>query len=110
MDKRTCSIDACHPWTAALTADGYGWMKYGKSQKGAHLVTWELENGPKPKGAEIDHECHNQAIRDGTCLPGVCRHRRCCNLKHLVLRASAAEHNAASPGQRMKRNLRRKAS
>jgi hypothetical protein len=71
----------------------------------------EQENDPKPSGIELDHECHNQAIRDGLCLPGICAHRLCCNPRHLIPR-TRAEHVAASPGRasEVRRNGRKRAA
>jgi hypothetical protein len=34
-------------------------------------------------------------VRNGTCQPGICLHRRCCNNLHLVPR-TRAEHVGAS--------------
>ena len=64
----------------------------------AHALFWEAENGPRKPGTELDHECHNEAIRNGTCKAGVCPHRLCCNPRHLVPR-TRDEHAAASPGK-----------
>ena len=73
--------DACHPWTRALNADGYGVFALvdGRTVL-AHRFAWELENDPVPEGAHVDHVCHN-----GTGCPGgpTCPHRRCCNGRHL---------------------------
>jgi HNH endonuclease len=95
--------DACHPWTGGRNADGYGQAIIDGKVRLVHIVMWELENGPRPPGAELDHECHNQALRDGLCTPGMCAHRLCANLNHLVLRASKAEHHAATPGKELRR-------
>lgn len=92
---RSGGPDACHPWTAGQNADGYGWVKVGRTQKGAHLALWELENGPVPPGFELDHECHNRAMREGLCAPGHCAHRLCCNLRHIVPR-TRDDHAAAT--------------
>ena len=57
---------------------------------------WEWANGsPVPPGLEIDHECHNEAVRAGTCQAGRCPHRSCCNPLHLVAR-TPVEHRAAT--------------
>jgi len=93
---RSDGPDACHPWTAGQHADGYGWIRIGGQPKLAHIALWELENGTKPLGTELDHECHNQAVREGTCNPGKCPHRLCCNLAHIVLRVSRKAHRAAT--------------
>jgi hypothetical protein len=89
---RSTDPDACHLWTGRLSPDGYGWAKKDGSWTLAHIAAWEFENGVRPSGAELDHECHNRAVREGTCRPGKCAHRRCCNLSHIVLRTSKREH------------------
>lgn len=58
----------CHVWTAAKDKDGYGQFRDGKRVRQAHVYRWEIENGPLPKGFEIDHQCRNRA---------------CVNLQHL---------------------------
>ena len=84
---RSGGPDACHPWTGSVVAAGYGSMGIGPRTRGAHIVAWEFAHGmPVPPGHEIDHECHNEAVRAGACAPGVCEHRRCCNERHLVAR------------------------
>lgn len=75
---------ACHPWTGSRDDGGYGHIKIAGSLQLAHIVAWEFENGPKSPGTDIDHECHNRAVRDGSCQPGVCAHRLCCNTAHIV--------------------------
>jgi len=72
--------DACHPWTGGKTRQGYGGFHPTKGTTVlAHRFAWELENGPVPEGAHVDHVCHN-----GTgCPPGPCSHRLCCNVRHL---------------------------
>lgn len=92
---RSGGPDACHPWTGAVTTQGYGQIRKQGLPSAAHVVAWEFENGPRPPGIELDHECHNQALRDGTCKPGICPHRLCCNPRHIVPRTKA-EHAAAS--------------
>lgn len=76
--------DACHPWQGTPSPDGYGRIQIGGQPKLAHIVAWEFEHGPRPPGVQIDHECHNRAVREGTCQAGVCAHRLCCNSAHLV--------------------------
>src|SRR5690242_15724250 len=58
--------DACHPWRGSLASDGYGHIRMGDQIKLSHVVAWEFEHEqPRPPGAEIDHECHNRAVREG---------------------------------------------
>ena len=58
----------CRLWVGALNDSGYGRVKVRKKFRRAHIVAWELSNGPVPKGKELDH---------------VCRVRRCINVAHL---------------------------
>lgn len=93
---RSAGPDACHPWTGRLDRGGYGHFRLKGRLEKAHIAAWEFEHdSPRPVGAEIDHECHNQAVREGTCRPGICAHRACCNPAHLVSR-SRQEHRAST--------------
>jgi hypothetical protein len=83
--------EACHPWRGSLASDGYGHIRMGRGIKLSHVVAWEFEHGPKPSGVEIDHECHNRAVREGSCQPGLCAHRLCCNPAHRQDPAGASE-------------------
>ena len=40
--------DACHP---------YGRFKVGWESRNAHVIAYELENGPVPQGFHVHHEC-----------------------------------------------------
>jgi hypothetical protein len=92
---RSGGPDACHPWTGPLDPCGYGRIGVGGTNRLVHDVAWEWASGqPIPSGHEVDHECHNQAVRAGTCRPGVCTHRRCCNERHLVTRTRQGHRDA----------------
>lgn len=96
---RSGGPDACHPWLGSPNAYGYGRIRMDGKARPAQAVAWEMTNGPLPIDAatgrrlEVDHECHNQAVRIGTCKPGVCPHRLCCNERHLVPRTQQ-EHGS----------------
>lgn len=52
----------CWIWTGNITPDGYGRIKLpgpkdSRRTWAAHRVSWELHNGPIPKGLQIDHLC-----------------------------------------------------
>jgi hypothetical protein len=55
--------DACWPWMAGLTDDGYGRFTWIKGMPGpAHRFSWELAHGmPFPDGLVTDHLCRNRA-------------------------------------------------
>lgn len=89
--------DTCHPWTGSLDTGGYGAFKIKGRLSAAHVAAWEFEHGPKPPGADIDHECHNQAVREGTCQPGICTHRACCNPAHLIARSRQKHRDSTEP-------------
>lgn len=83
---RSGGPDACHLWTGAKDDRGYGVINIGGKTRRAHQFAWELhsDSGLIPAGTEIDHECHNRAIRKGECRTGGCAHCSCCNWRHLA--------------------------
>lgn len=66
----------CWIWTASLRTDGYGQIRVGATFKGAHVVAYELFNGPAEKNQQILHSCD---------FPS------CCNPAHL--RAGTVREN-----------------
>lgn len=65
-------LGRCWIWTGYLRDDGYAPIcvrTEGRPRtRPAHVLAWELVNGPVPKGLELDHLCRNHA---------------CCNPAHL---------------------------
>ncbi len=54
--------DKCWEWKACkLPPCGYGLLSdvKGKSPLRAHRVSWEIHNGPIPKGLHVLHNCDN---------------------------------------------------
>jgi hypothetical protein len=87
--------DGCLLWTGAVDKAGYGRSKgYGPAagEVYIHRIVYLLLVGPIPDDPEldldIDHECHN---RDLTCRSkgNACRHRRCGEQTHLLLKTHA---------------------
>lgn len=78
-------MNECIIWDMSLKSSGYGqvWVD-GKNQV-AHRVAWQALYGEIPQGKYLDHECHNEAARNGTCKGGNCQHRKCINPNHLRL-------------------------
>ena len=51
----------CWEWTGSRHPDGYGQFWPGIKSGKAHRFSYELAKGPIPKGAQVDHICHNRA-------------------------------------------------
>lgn len=58
----------CLLWTGALNDGGYGRVKVRGRFRRAHIVAFEIANGPVPDGLRLDH---------------LCRVRSCINARHL---------------------------
>jgi HNH endonuclease len=103
IDYYGLSEEECHFWTGpADPSTGYGqvnWVDVGGKQR-VHVLVWETENGQEvPRDPEtgrkfdVDHICHN---KDTDCPGGKkCRHRLCCNWRHLEIKTSRANKDAA---------------
>ena len=70
----------CWLWLGAKS-DGYGAVQWDGRRRGAHVVAYELVNGPLPEGSIPDHRCRN---------------RSCVNPKHL--RPATPKQNAENRG------------
>ena len=66
--------EACWPWLAYRTRDGYGQFTLRRRQFYAHRYAWEIARGSIPKGLAVLHRCDNPP---------------CCNPKHLFLGSQA---------------------
>lgn len=96
--------DECHPWTGpADPSTGYGqvnWVDVGGKQR-VHVLTWEIDHEQEVprdpvtgKKLDVDHTCHNQ---DASCPGGkTCKHRLCCNGRHLVIKTPQDNKDAAN--------------
>lgn len=60
------SDTGCRLWAGMLDEKGYARIQVGAKLRKAHVVAWELQNGPVPAGLELDHTCR---IRSCIC-PG----------------------------------------
>lgn len=90
---RSAGPDACHLWTGSQCTGGYGQMRIRGKLELVHIVAWQFERGSKSPHLDLDHECHNQAVRNRTCRPGICTHRLCVNLAHIVAK-TRQQHRA----------------
>ena len=86
----------CWIWTAGKNEGGYGQFtpSRGKNMR-AHRFSYELTVGPTPKGAPLDHICHDP----NECHGGDnCPHRACVNPDHL--RVSSNDENTSNERSR----------
>lgn len=73
---RSGGPDACWPWTAGCSSNGYGEFWLAGKNRGAHCVALELHEG-RPLGPG-EHALHT------------CDHKPCCNGRHLFRGTHAA--------------------
>lgn len=84
--RRRIPIDLSQPcwvWHGDTTNHGYGRLMVNGSFHYAHRLAYQLHVGPIPRGWEIDHVCHTDAVDAGQCAGGACAHRSCWNPAHL---------------------------
>lgn len=80
----------CWIWTGTVDGNGYGRIKVSGRRKGAHRVSWEIHNGPIPKG-----NGHH-----GTCVLHHCDVTLCVNPAHLFLGSNADNvHDSMGKGR-----------
>jgi HNH endonuclease len=53
------SETGCWEWRGTKRKDGYGVLMVGGALIRAHRLSWELANGPIPKGLSVLHRCDN---------------------------------------------------
>ena len=51
----------CWLWTGAAYKNGYGILFLNGRATGAHRASWEIHNGPVPKGLCVCHKCDVKA-------------------------------------------------
>ncbi len=80
----------CHEWRWGKMKTGHGLLSYGKEEL-AHRVAWIIQNGPIPKGYQINHRCNNAP---------------CINTEHLYLGDQLANmRDIAKAGYSRRRRL-----
>lgn len=67
---RVDAESGCWVWTGQIIRAGYGCFNFAKRKFFAHRASWEIHNGPIPKGQWVLHRCDNPP---------------CCNPDHLFL-------------------------
>lgn len=90
--SRTIRVESgCLLFTGSVNAQGYGTVRYDGRATLAHTALWESMHGPRPKGMELDHTCHDPRA----CKLGPnCPHRRCLEMDHIEL---VTKHHNSSP-------------
>lgn len=70
LERRSKRLEnGCLIWTGVLSNKGYGVLKIGATNRTqAHRASWEVHNGPIPKGACVLHKCDNPACFEITHL------------------------------------------
>ena len=71
--------ESCWEWLGNTDSRGYGRLHLQGKRRGAHVISWEIANGPNPAGNEIDHKCHNTLCVNPEHLRS-CTHKQ--NLEH----------------------------
>lgn len=63
VEKFWAKVDkgkSCWEWAGYVRQNGYGELRSGKLYK-AHRFSWEIHNGPVPKGMDVCHRCDNRS-------------------------------------------------
>lgn len=54
-------LGPCWEWRGYRQRAGYGIARFDRKNHKAHRVSWELANGPIPRGLFVLHRCDNRA-------------------------------------------------
>lgn len=58
--KHVIKSDGCWRWNRSHFRSGYARVKFKGRDTVAHVISWELTNGPVQNGLELDHLCRNR--------------------------------------------------
>jgi len=68
---KTVQVGECLIWTGQIDRNGYGRIRIDGKHRRAHIVHFELRNGPVPDGMVLMHSCDNRGcIHLGHLSPG----------------------------------------
>lgn len=77
--------DGCWIWQKGRMWGKYGWMRVmGTDERAVHRLAYTEWVGPIPESFDVDHECHNLAVKEGRCEGAPCKHQLCINPDHLM--------------------------
>lgn len=81
---KVTKTDTCWLWTGGIGSRGYGnFCGPNSRQVGAHIFSYELANGPVPRGKFLDHAC---------------RVKHCVNPDHLAVKTNKEnQENRSGP-------------
>ena len=93
LSEKIVTDNGCWILSGNITNGNYTKVCINKKQTRMHRLVME----PIPTGMDVDHMCHNQAAKEGTCKGGdTCEHRRCFNPDHLRLATRSENIGAGS--------------
>lgn len=95
--------DGCLLFTGMVDDDGYGRVRWKGKEILVHRLAFQIAHGELP--AVVGHRCHDEAVLQGRCHAGVCKHRRCTNREHLY--AQTVQTSGASGDNLGARNARK---